>query len=98
MLVDLGDGDDHGNASGLHMIDRFHRLRLWPIIGGDDDHDDVSHIRTARAHFSEGFMARRIEEGDLGFILHRHLIRADMLGDAAGLTLHHICATQGIKQ
>ena len=43
-------------------------------------------------------MARRIEESQLGARLGRHLIGADMLGDAAGLAGHHTGLADGIQQ
>ena len=42
-------------------------------------------------------MARCIEEGDERAILCLHLIRTDVLRDAASFTRNDICAAQGIK-
>ena len=46
----------------------------------------------------EGLVARRVEEGDLRLVLQRHLIGADMLGDAARLAAHHVGAAQRVEQ
>ena len=98
MLVGLGDRDDHRNASGLHMVYCFDRLGLWPVIGSDNDHDDVGHVRAALTHFGERFMARRIEEGDRRFVLHRHLIGANMLRDPARFFGYDRSAAQHVEQ
>ena len=65
------------------MLDRLHRLRLNAVIGGDDEHDEVGDLGAARAHRREGGVARRIDERDFCAGRRRHLIGADMLGDAA---------------
>ena len=55
------------------------------VVAGNDQHDDVGHVGAAGAHLGEGRMARRVDEGDLLAGRRRHLIGADMLGDAARL-------------
>ena len=47
------------------VVDRFLRLRHHAVVGGDDEDGDVRHLRAAGAHRGEGFVARRVEEGDL---------------------------------
>ena len=97
-LVDLVDRDDHRHARGLGVIDGLDRLRHDPVVGGDHQHDDVGHVGTARAHFGERGVARRVEERDPVAALGLHLIAADVLGDAAGLALHDIGAAQRVEQ
>ena len=49
------------------------------------------------AHQGEGFVARRVEEGDLaGLCL--DLIRADVLRDAAGLSFGDLGGADGVEQ
>ena len=68
---------------GFRVIDRFDRLRHEAVIGRDHEHDDVGHIRAARAHRGEGGVARRIEKRDpRAFVIDR--VGADVLGDPAG--------------
>ena len=98
MLVDLVDRDDHRHAGGAGMVDRLHRLRLDRVVGGNHQYDDVGHIGSALAHFGKGFVAGRVEEGDLRLVLQRHLIRTDMLGDATGFPAHDIGAAQRVEQ
>src|SRR3546814_1333624 len=63
-LVDLVDGNDHGHARSLGMIDRLNRLRHQPVTGGHHQNDDIRHIGATRAHFGEGLVPRRIKEGE----------------------------------
>ena len=89
-LVDLVDGDDHRHLRRLGVLDGFDRLRHDAVIGRDHEHDNVGHLRAARAHRGEGGVARRIDEGDLAVRRRSHLIGADMLGDAAGFARRDI--------
>ncbi len=66
------------------MGDRLLRLRHDAVVGGDDEDGDVGHLRAAGAHRGERLVARRVEEGDLAAV-DVHLVRADVLRDAAGL-------------
>ena len=58
--------------------------RLWhnAVIGGDDQHDDVSHIGPTRPHGRECRVARRVDEGDpRSFVI--DAVGANMLRDPA---------------
>ena len=80
------------------MLNGFHRLRHDAVIGGHDQHDNVRHLRTARAHRAERSVARRVEEGDALAIGQANLIRADVLRDAASFAGHDIRLAQRIEQ
>ena len=68
---------------GFGVVDRFDRLRHQAVVGRDDEHDDVGHIRAARAHRGEGGVTGRIEKSDArAFVIDR--VSADVLGDPAG--------------
>ena len=98
-LVDLVDGDDHRNFRRLGVIDRLHGLRHDAVIGRDHQHHDVGHLGAAGAHRGERRVARGVDEGDLlAAFRRRHLIGADMLGDAAGFAGHHVGMAQRIEQ
>ncbi len=90
-LVNLVDRDDDRYAGRFGVIDRFNRLRHDAVIGGDDQDGDIRHLRAPRPHGRKGFVAGRIQKSDLALlawmigIIHFHLIRADMLRDAAEL-------------
>ena len=47
-LIHLVDRHDHRLARGLGVVDRLDRLRADAVIAGDDDHDDIGHVGTAR--------------------------------------------------
>ncbi len=68
---------------GLGVMDRLDRLRHEAVIRRDDEHDDIGHIRAARAHGGKGGVAGGVEKSDAGpFVIDR--VSADVLGDAAG--------------
>jgi len=72
------------------VSERLFRLWLDAVIRRDNQHDDVRHPGTARAHRAERLVTWRVEEGDLLAPL-LDLIRADVLGDATRLTCSHPC-------
>ena len=67
-LVDLVDRDDDRNLRLLGVVDRLDRLRHRPVVGGDDQDDDVGHLGAAGAHGGERLVARRIEEHDVALL------------------------------
>ena len=83
-LVDLVHRDDDGDLRRLGVVDGLDRLRHRPVVGGDDQDDDVRHLRAAGAHRRERLVARRIQEHDVA-TLAGHLVGADVLRDAARL-------------
>ena len=82
--VDLVDGDDDRHVGGARVGDRLLRLRHHAVVGGDDEHGDVGHLRAAGAHGGERLVARRVEERDAATVV-VGLVGADVLGDAACL-------------
>ncbi len=67
------------------------------VVGGDDEHDDVGHLRAARAHRGERLVARRVEEDDVAAV-GVHLVGADVLRDAAGLARGDVGLADGVEQ
>src|SRR6185436_10701534 len=67
------------------------------VVGGDDEDDDVRHLRAARAHHREGLVAWRVEEHDLPAPL-LDVIGADVLRDAAGLVRRDVRLADRIEQ
>ena len=101
LLVDLVDGHDDGHLSGLGMVECLDRLRLDAIIGGDDEHGDIRHLRAAGAHGGECLVARRIDEGDGTLCLAGvgdDLVGADVLGDPTGLASDDIRLADRVEQ
>ena len=64
--IDLVDRDhDLHMRRGLRVVDRFDRLRHQAVVRRDHEHDDVGHVRAARAHRGEGGVTRRVEKSDV---------------------------------
>ena len=83
------------------MVDRLDRLRHHAVIGGDHQDRDVGGLGAARTHGGERLVTRGVDEGDgpLGtVVLDRHLVGADVLGDAAGLALADGGVADGVQQ
>ena len=68
------------------MVDCLVRLRHHAVVGRHDEDHYVGHLRTAGAHEGECFVAGCVEEDDVS-IVDGHVIRTDMLRDAAGFAL-----------
>ncbi len=97
-LVHLVDGNDDLHASGLGVVDGLHRLRHHAVVGGNHQHHQVGDLGAAGAHGGESLVAGRVDEGDPIAVGRRHLIRTDMLRDAACLAGHHVGLANGIEQ
>ena len=82
-LIYLVDGEDDGHVGSHGVADGFLRLRHDVVVGGDDDDGDVRHLCAAGTHGGKGFVTRGVEEGDVAAALERHVVRADVLRDAA---------------
>ena len=82
--VDLVDRDDDRDVGRTCVADRLLRLRHHAVVGGDDEHGDVRHLRAAGAHRGERLVARSVEERQLSPV-DVGLVRTDVLRDPAGL-------------
>ena len=96
-LVDLVDGDDDRHVRGFRVRDGFFGLRHHAVVGGHDQHDDVGHLRAARAHARERFVARRVDEHDAP-LAHVRFVRADVLRDSARFAGRHFGFADGVEQ
>ena len=95
--IDLVHGNEDRNARSLRVVDRLNGLRHHAVVGGDDDHRQVGHLRAARPHRRERLVARGVEEGDPIAVL-MHLIGADVLGDPARLAGDHLGLADRVEQ
>ena len=86
-----------GTLGGAGVVDGFQRLRHDAVVGRHHQHHDVGDLGAAGAHAGEGFVAGRIDEHDLAAV-HLHLVRADVLGDAAGFARRHVGFADGVEQ
>ena len=80
------------------MRNRLDRLRLNAVVGRNYENDDVGCAGAARAHCRKGFVAGRIEKGDVGARRRPYPVCADMLRDPAGLAADHIRLPERIEE
>ena len=97
-LVYLVDGKHHGHSGGLCMADGLLGLGHHIVVGGNDDDGYIRGLCTAGTHGGKRLVARRVEEGDVASVLQRHVVGADMLGDATGLAGNHVTLAYPVKQ
>ena len=111
MLLQLALHAHQIRAGQIDFIDRHHDLHLRgagvvhrldggghdPVVGRDDQDDDVGDVGAARAHGGERLVARGIEEGE-GMIAALDRVGAHVLGDAAGLARRDAGLADGIEQ
>ena len=79
------------------MIDRLDGLRHDAVVGSHHQDDDVGGLSTTGSHLGERSVARRVDEGDL-LAVALDLIRTDVLGDAAGLTVGDVGVPDAVEQ
>ena len=96
-LVDLVDRHDDRALRRLRVVDGFDGLRHHAVVRRNDQNRDIGRLRAAGAHRRKGLVTRRIQEGDLA-IAHLGDVRADVLGDAAGLAHGHLRLADVVKQ
>ncbi len=96
--IDLVERDhDLYMRSGLGVIDGFNRLRHEAVVGCDDEHDNVGHIGSPRAHGGEGGVARCVDESNFRSIV-IDAIGPDMLRDPASLPRCHTRLANGVHE
>ena len=96
-LVDLVQRDDDRHLGRTRMVDRLERLGHHAVIGSDHDDRDIGHLRAARAHRREGFVAGRVEEHDASVVLD-DLAGTDVLGDSAALPGRDVRGPDRVEQ
>src|SRR6185437_5645770 len=97
VLVHLVDRHDHRHLGGTGVLDRLDRLRLYAIVCRHHQDHDIGRLRTTGAHRGERGMAGRVQEGD--HALRRfHVIRTDVLGDAARFAGGDLGAADVVEQ
>ncbi len=96
-LVHFVERHDDGHFGRLRVLNGLDGLRHDAVVGADHQNDDVGDLRAARAHGGEGRVAGRVEEGHhaLGGF---HVVRADVLRDAAGFARRHLGAADVVEQ
>ncbi len=81
----------------MDVLDGLLGLRHDPVIGGHDQDRDVGHVRAAGAHRRERLMARGVDEGDQATVA-LDLVRADDLGDPAGLACGNLRLAHSVQE
>jgi hypothetical protein len=103
-LVDLVHGHDDWNFRGVRVIDSLHGLRHHAVVGGHDQHHNVSGFRAARPHARKRFVTRRIEEHNLAperrrfLVSDANFVSANVLRDATRLAFRHAGQANRIEQ
>ncbi|OPZ98921.1 MAG: hypothetical protein BWY71_01122 [Planctomycetes bacterium ADurb.Bin412] len=79
------------------MVNGFFGLGHHSIIGGHHQYRDIGHICPPCPHFGKGFVARGIQKGNpaLAIIIQ---VRADVLGNTAGLSGYHAGTPNPVQQ
>src|SRR6202789_1487726 len=96
-LVHLVQRNHDRHFGRLRVLYGLDRLRHDAVVGADDQDDDIRDLRTSRAHGRKRRGARRVEKSDhaLGRF---HMVRADVLRDAARLACGHLGAAYVVEQ
>ena len=81
-FIDFVYRNDNRNAGVFRVVYRFDRLRHHAVVGGDNQHDNVGNLRSARPHHRKGFVTGRIQKGNTSLRRFDHIC-ADVLGNAA---------------
>jgi len=95
--VHLVDGHDDRHLGRPGVVDSLNGLRHHAVVGGHHKDDDVGRLGPTGPHGGEGGVARGVDERD-AVVLPDHLVRTDVLGDAAGLAGHDVGRTNAVEQ
>ena len=96
--INFVDGDhDLHMRRGLGVINRFGCLRHDAVIGRDNQHDDIGHISTPRAHGGEGSVARCVDESKCRAIMING-VSADVLRDSTRFASRYARLANRVKQ
>ena len=96
--IDFVDGNDHWHTRALRVGDGFDRLRHNLIVGGHNEHHDVSYLRTAGTHGGERLVTRCVEERDGAAVGQRHMVCADVLRNTACFARNNVGFADVIEQ
>ena len=79
------------------MVDRFARLRHDAVVSGHDEHNQVGDFGAAGAHKRKRRVTGRVEENHAATGAHVNVVRANVLGDAAGFAFHDPCLANRVE-
>ena len=101
LLVDLVDCHDDRHVGRLGVVEGLDGLGHDAVVGGHDEDGDVGHLGTAGTHGREGLVTGGVDEGDRTLLVVQvdaHLVGADGLSDAPGLTGDDVGGADGVQQ
>ncbi len=101
LLVDLVDRHDDRHVGCLRVVDGLHRLRHDAVVGRDHQDRDVGGLRATGTHGGERLVTGGVDERDETLVaveFGEHLVRTDVLRDAAGLALTDGRVTDRVEQ
>ena len=79
------------------MLYGFDRLRHDTVVGADHQDHDIRDLGASRTHGRERRMARSVQESDHAFGCF-HMVRADVLRNAARLARRHLGTAYVVEQ
>ena len=79
------------------MVDGFQGLGHDPVIGGDNQNNDIGNLGAARPHGGKRLMSGRVQKGNMTFV-GGNMISADMLGNPSGFHIGDPGFTNHIEQ
>ena len=96
-LIDLVERHDHRDPRRLDVRDRLDRLRLYAVVGRDDEDCHVGDLCAPSTHGGEGLVPRRVEERHLPARV-LDLIGTDVLGDAPGFARRDVRLADRVQE
>src|SRR5690606_40111801 len=84
-LVDLGNGHNHRHVGGLSVMDGLTSLSHDAVVRGHNQNHDIGGLGAAGTHGCKRLVTRGVKACDHTAV-GLHVIRADVLRDAAGLS------------
>ena len=96
-LIDFVNCDNNRNFRVFCVAYRFNRLRHNAVVCGNNKHDNIRNLRTARPHHRKRFMSRRIEES-YASLFRRNRICSDVLCNASELAFGNVRIAYRVKR
>ena len=95
--IDFVERHDDRHFGRAGMADGFFGLRHDTVVGRHHEHGDIGNVGAASPHFGEGFVAGRIDEGNVAVALF-DFVSANVLRDAARFAIDHTGADDAIQE
>ena len=96
-LVNFVNRDDQRHLGVARVVYRLDRLRHHAVVGRHHQNHEIGGLGTAGAHGGERLVAGCVEKGD-DTSRCLHVIRADVLGNAAGFAAGDLGLANVVEQ